>query len=365
MTAGSFWDEADEQPRQQFRQQIIEHCKKPVTTTIFDTKWVPLSARFVACGNYPRNTGCLLVYQLNNGELDKLVEVEKGCPFKCMTFNHSPPETRTLATGNFQGEMQVWDLERTEAPIFSNKAHGAIVNAIDGACFNGPPEILTGSRDGSVRVWDIRQRDKAIAALEPKSKESARDCWTVCFGNSHSPTERVVAAGYDNGDVKLFDMRTLKMLYEFNIANGVCQLAFDRQDIEMNKLIVSTLEGRIRVYDMRTLHDTLGYAFVEQRVSTGTIWTTKPLPQNREIMMAGGAGELALCRYQYPPQRHLQDPDGKKKGCAGTIDIINKATISQQPVAAFDWNRSKEGLGVCSCFDQTLRVLVCTKLDLL
>eukprot|EP01062_Namystynia_karyoxenos_P062815 TRINITY_DN55679_c0_g1_i1.p1 TRINITY_DN55679_c0_g1~~TRINITY_DN55679_c0_g1_i1.p1 ORF type:complete len:366 (+),score=122.41 TRINITY_DN55679_c0_g1_i1:78-1175(+) len=365
MGGSNIWEEADDKPKIQFRQQIIEHCKKPVTTTLFDTKWVPLSARFVACGNYPRNTGCLLVYQLNHGELDKLAEVEKATPFKCMTFGHSPPETRTLATGNFQGEMQVWDLERTEMPIFGVKAHNTIVNSIDGACFNGPPEVVTGSRDGAVKVWDIRQRDKPIAALQPTDPDKARDCWTVCFGNSHSPTERIIAAGYDNGDVKLFDMRAMKMIFEFNIANGVCSLAFDRPDIEMNKLLVSTLEGRIRVYDMRTLHDTLGYAYVEQRVSTGTIWTTKPLPQNREVMMACGAGELALCRYVYPPQRSLQDMDGKKKGCPGTIEHVNKASVSQQPIASFDWNRSKEGLGVCSCFDQTLRVIVCTKLDLL
>eukprot|EP00755_Sulcionema_specki_P004657 Sspe_Gene.30630::Locus_15138_Transcript_1_3_Confidence_0.600_Length_1326::g.30630::m.30630 len=309
--------------------------------------------------------GALPLYQLNHGELEKLAEVEKPVPFKCMTFNHCPPETRTLATGNFQGEVQVWDLERTEMPIFTTKAHSTIVNGIDGACFNGPPEIVSGSRDGSVKVWDIRQKDKPIAALQPASPDKARDCWTVAFGNSHSPTERVVAAGYDNGDVKLFDMRTRRMLFEFNISNGVCYLAFDRPDIEMNKLIVSTLEGRIRVYDMRTLHPTLGYAYVEQRVSTGTIWTTRPCPQRREVMMACGAGELALCRYVYPPQRKMQDVDGKEKGVAGTIDEVNKVTLSQQPIASFDWNRSKEGLGICSCFDQSLRVMVCTKLDLL
>ena len=47
----------------------------------------------------------------------------RTAPFKCMTFNHAHPETRTLATGNFQGELQVWDLERLDAPIYNTLAH--------------------------------------------------------------------------------------------------------------------------------------------------------------------------------------------------------------------------------------------------
>ena len=173
-------------------------------------------------------------------------------------------------------------------------------------------------------MWDIRQKDKPVAALEPANPEAARDCWTVAFGNSYSPTERVAAAGYDNGDVKLFDMRTLKMRFEFNTANGVCHLAFDRPDIEANKLIVSSLEGRIRVYNMRTLHPTLGYSYVEQRVGSGTIWQTKPLPQNREVLMSCGAGELSLVKYQYPPQQVIKDAEGRDKGVPGSVEEVNK-----------------------------------------
>lgn len=40
---------------------------------------------------------------------------------------------------------------------------------------------------------------------------ACRDCWCVAFGNSHNDDERCVLAGYDNGDVKLFDLRTNKV----------------------------------------------------------------------------------------------------------------------------------------------------------
>ena len=40
-------------------------------------------------------------------------------------------------------------------------------------------------------------------------------------GNSYSDTERCVCAGYDNGDVKLFDLRTMSLRWETNLKNGV------------------------------------------------------------------------------------------------------------------------------------------------
>ena len=35
-----------------------------------------------------------------------------------------------------------------------------------------------------------------------------RDCWAVALGNSFDDEERCLLAGYDNGDVKMFDLRT-------------------------------------------------------------------------------------------------------------------------------------------------------------
>ena len=355
-----------EERRRTSRQQIIEHARKPLMFTAFDAKWIPVSASIVAVGHYPNNQGAISVFKLADGELQTTCELKKPLPLKCCTFGHSPAELRHLATGDFQGNLQIWDAEKgldaAEPLGQAKKAHDSIINAIDGALHDGPPEICTGSRDGTVKVWDARQLNKAVVALNPADKGRARDCWTVKFGGSTGPDDRMVAAGYDNGDVKLFDLRTRKMLHEFNCSNGVCDLEFDRQDVEINKLIVSSLEGRIRAYDLRTLHPTLGYAYVEDRVSSGTIWATKALPQNRDVFMSGGAGELTLHRYLYPPERSVGDEHGVKKGVAGTIDELNKAKLGEQPINAVDWNKHREGLLCCAGFDQTIRVMIVTKL---
>lgn len=76
--------------------------------------------------------------------------------------------------------------------------------------------------------------------------QTARDCWTVAFGNAYTDEDRCLAAGYDNGDVKLFDLRTQTMRWETNVKNGVTGLDFDRNDIEMNKVGQLRQLGHIR-----------------------------------------------------------------------------------------------------------------------
>lgn len=47
---------------------------------------------------------------------------------------------------------------------------------------------------------------------------------TDFLGNAFNNNERVICSGYDNGDVKLFDLRKMGLQWETNLANGVSQL---------------------------------------------------------------------------------------------------------------------------------------------
>lgn len=102
--------------------------------------------------------------------------------------------------------------------------------------------------------------------MEPKEGENRRDCWSVAFGNSYNSEERVVAAGYDNGDVKMFDLKAMSVRWESNLKNGVCGLEFDRSDIPMNKLVASTLESKFYLFDLRTQHPKKGFAYLVEKV---------------------------------------------------------------------------------------------------
>lgn len=261
-------------------------------------------------------------------------------------------------------------------------AHSDIINTIDGVAGQsidcGAPEIVTGSRDGKVKVWDVRQKDVPVACMSSEDANVVRDCWAVAFGDSFNALDRLVAAGYDNGDLKLFDLRTMSVRWEANLRNGICGIEFDRKDIRMNKMVVCTLEGGLNVYDMKTQHPSKGFAHVKEKNagrslgshgvisgSKATVWTIRHLPQNRDIFVSGGGtGSIRLWNYEYPKKREETSSEGASQGIAGTLNMINATTISTQPVNSFDWNADFEGLAVCGAFDQTVRVLMTTKLNL-
>uniref|UniRef100_A0A9L0T321 Protein phosphatase 3 regulatory subunit B, alpha n=1 Tax=Equus caballus TaxID=9796 RepID=A0A9L0T321_HORSE len=313
--------------------QIITHIQKGLNYTVFDCKWVPCSAKFVTMGNFARGTGVIQLYEIQHGDVKLLREIEKAKPIKCGTFGATSLQQRYLATGDFAGNLHIWNLEAPETPVYSVKGHKEIINTIDGVgglgIGEGAPEIVTGSRDG----------------------------------NAYNQEERVVCAGYDNGDIKLFDLRNMSLRWETNIKNGVCSLEFDRKDISMNKLVATSLEGKFHVFDMRTQHPTKGFASVSEKAHKSTVWQVRHLPQNRELFLtAGGAGGLHLWKYEYPIQRSKKDSEGVEMGVAGSVSLLQNVTLSTQPVSSLDWSPDKRGLCICSSFDQMVRVLIVTKL---
>lgn len=45
-------------------------------------------------------------------------------------------------------------------------------------------------------------------------------------GHAFNDQDRCVCAGYDNGDIKLFDLRNMSLRWETNIKNGVRVIGF-------------------------------------------------------------------------------------------------------------------------------------------
>uniref|UniRef100_A0A6U3D2A9 Uncharacterized protein n=1 Tax=Lotharella globosa TaxID=91324 RepID=A0A6U3D2A9_9EUKA len=345
--------------------QLIEYATHSVDFTPFETRWIPCSPRFVCLGSNPKGTGALVVYELHKGKLKEATKLTTPLGLKCGTFGASFFEKRQVATGDYGGHLNIWDLNDLKKPVYTAKAHSSIINCIDGVgglnIGYGAPEIVTGSRDGCVRVWDPRQTS-AVCSIEPAQGETPRECWAVAFGNSFNDNERMVACGYDNGDLKMLDLRTQKLVWECNVNNGIVGLQFDRKDIEMNKLVVTTLESRFRVFDMRTYHPTIQYSSLTKQAHKSTVWCVSHLPQNRDVMMTlGGNGTLNLWKYRYPAKRREDDGKGNDKGVMGTLELLNSKRFSEQPIVSFDWSMDKQGLCAMCSLDQQVRVAIVTK----
>uniref|UniRef100_A0A0A9XW18 Dynein axonemal assembly factor 10 n=1 Tax=Lygus hesperus TaxID=30085 RepID=A0A0A9XW18_LYGHE len=347
--------------------QIIVHTEKSTNCCLYDGLWVPCAAKFVILGSTAKSEGILDLYELESSESVLLKETRREHAFKCGTFGASSLRDRHLATGNFGGQMQIWDLEHMKEPIYEVDGHDSIINSIDGfggqnlGC--GPPEIVTGSRDGLVKLWDPRQKDSPVALMEPTDVREKRDCWTVAFGNAYNNHDRIVCAGYDNGDIKMFDLKKMTVRWETNLKNGICCIQFDRKEIEMNKMVVTTLESKYFVFDLRTQHPKKGFASLKEKAHDSTIWRVSHLPQNRDIFMTcGGNGTICLWKYDYPASRSKKDASGDNCGIMGNLELLQNSILTTQPVHSFSWCPDKTGLALATSFDQSFRTVIVTKL---
>ena len=108
--------------------QIVEHIHKSLTQTVYEAKWIPTSATAAAARPPPRQTGLIQIYRLGQGDIELEAELERPKAFKRGTFGHTSLAERQLATGDFDGSLAVWDLEKLQQPVFSVKGHDTIIN---------------------------------------------------------------------------------------------------------------------------------------------------------------------------------------------------------------------------------------------
>ena len=66
--------------------QIILHIQKSVNYTLFDTKWIPCSAKFVALGNYARGSGALQIYEVSHGDVKCIFDVSIDLSSQTVVF---------------------------------------------------------------------------------------------------------------------------------------------------------------------------------------------------------------------------------------------------------------------------------------
>lgn len=75
--------------------------------SIFETKWIPGTAKFVAIGGNAKSMGCIKVFELNGDQLDILHEVKRKNSLRCTSFGLSRTRKSYMSTGDFKGSLQV------------------------------------------------------------------------------------------------------------------------------------------------------------------------------------------------------------------------------------------------------------------
>ena len=312
----------------------------------FDIHWLPYSTKLVSIGESFDSKGIIQIYNLNQGKLSIESEYIQNYPSKCCTFGISSFSSRDLALGDFDGNLSVIDLERGEFNYEIKKAHKGIIQSIDGLGIKnnqGPPEIVTGGKDGLVKLWDLRS-DKPCILLEPKDiKKNFPECWTVRFCDCGF--NKKVGIGYDNGDIKIYDLRMDKIFFGENLKKGVCNIEFDKKNIPINKMIVTTLDSKFYLYDFTNYFQNQKKLYDE--VNT-TIWGAKFLPQKRDMFVSlGGDGNLNL--YKYDKKDFLNNSNDK-------LNMLSSNYICSRPIIGFDWHLIKNGLACLVSLDNSIKI---------
>ena len=312
----------------------------------FDIHWLPYSTKLVSIGESFDSKGIIQIYNLNLGKLSIESEYIQNYPSKCCTFGISSFSSRDLALGDFDGNLSVIDLEKGEFNYEIKKAHKGIIQSIDGLGIKnnqGPPEIVTGGKDGLVKLWDLRS-DKPCILLEPKDiKKNFPECWTVRFCDCGF--NKKVGIGYDNGDIKIYDLRMDKIFFGENLKKGVCNIEFDKKNIPINKMIVTTLDSKFYLYDFTNYFQNQKKLYDE--VNT-TIWGAKFLPQKRDMFVSlGGDGNLNL--YKYDKKDFLNNSNDK-------LNMLSSNYICSRPIIGFDWHLIKNGLACLVSLDNSIKI---------
>ena len=350
--------------------QIQTQLSKSLNYTPFDIRWLPYCTKLVIIGQTPSSKGIIQIHHLIKGKLELESEFIRENPFKCCTFGASSFTLRDLAIGDFEGNLQMFDLEKGMTNYEIKNAHKSVIYNIDAFGGNrnyGTPEIVTGGKDGIVKIWDLRG-DKPAITISPKDIENNYpECWSVAFGGCFNREERNLSIGYDNGDIKIYDLRIDKLLYGENVKSGICSVEFDKKNIPINKMAVTTLDSKIYLFDLKNLikNNNLRCNKLSDEINSTTIWGTKFLPQKRDVFVClGGNGNLNLYKYNNNDFNLVEEEfDNNKK--KGKLTLLNSNNISTHPIIGFDWHNTKSGLCCLIAFDRTVKICTLNKINLI
>ena len=190
---------------------LVEVASLSTDFTVLDCAWMPSSPKLLTVGSTLAGQGVLAVHSLSGAGLQEVARGGGGKALRCATF--SSGTARLLATGDFQGRLDIWNPESLQAPVEGVVAHDELVNSIAEA--GEGHRLVTGARDGRMRVWDSRKLARSVASMEGEPDGRSHDCWAVTCSKSGD----VVVGGFSNGDVRMWDLRNTKV--HIHIHTGV------------------------------------------------------------------------------------------------------------------------------------------------
>lgn len=169
-----------------------------------------------------------------------------------------------ILTSSLDGSMQLWNILAAEneksgsaSPLCVYKEHTAEIYSIDWITVNDNPQILSGSWDRTIKLWDPHRVKSLITYTDN----------TLIFSVSFSGSQRNIfcSVGSD-GLLKLWSTNETSPVREVQISTGEV-MSCDWSTCDDNLIVTGDSEGVIKVHDIRYLLDPLSEIHTEGGVA--------------------------------------------------------------------------------------------------
>lgn len=200
------------------------------------------------------------------------------------------PDGRTFATGDDQGDIRLWDAAagRPPADIPASTAtragRGHTIYSITGVVFSADGKrLVTGSADGTARLWDAATSDQVGAVFAGHTK-GINDI-------ALSPDGATLATAGGDGTVRLWSMATHRQVGRpLTASGGKAPFEGVAFSPDGKRLVTAGSDGRARIWDTAG-HQQLGNALGGNLVPLKRVAFS---PDGRLLGVAGDDGAVRL-----------------------------------------------------------------------
>lgn len=249
------------------------------------------------------------------------------------------PDARTLVTSGKDLRAVRWDLETGEA-IGTPLIHKSPVHMI--AFLRDGRRVVTGTRDGGLRVWDTST--DLVTDLPPQGSSVT--------GLAISPDGHSMVTGTAGGLVRIWDTTTLSSTGPtYKLSSAVTGLAFDPNG---RSLAIGQDDGTVRLWEVprpRSIGAPLRMTKAVHGLTFSpdgqTLLTSSSLGTRKWDMNGNPLGPLMNSR-RYEPGGKVLSADGRRT--YDVVDIVEATAVSpnQRNLAVARWTGNERHVRGCA-----------------
>lgn len=178
----------------------------------------------------------MVVHQGNNQEKKSVLLTGHKEPIFTMRFS---PNGRSLASGSMDKTIIFWDIEDGSYRNYQFTGHK---NAIFQVCWTSDSQnILSCSADKTLALWDL---EKGVPKKRMRGHTSlVNSCDTEPSGGN------LVCSGSDDGSVRIWDIREKEAIKTFQNIFQITSVCFD---LDSERVFGGSLDNIIRCWDIKT-----------------------------------------------------------------------------------------------------------------